>query len=64
MDDLPEILTQNFEEKWDAFCLAAKHAQTQLSDDPEILTALRHVFAFSDFVARSCTQKPETLADL
>jgi glutamate-ammonia-ligase adenylyltransferase len=64
MDDLPEILSQNLEEKWDAFCIAAKNAHAQLPDDPEILTGLRRVFAYSDFVARSCIQKPEMLVDL
>ena len=64
MNDLPEILSQNLEEKWDAFYIAAQKAHTQLTDDPEILTALRRVFTFSDFVARNCIQKPEMLADL
>jgi glutamate-ammonia-ligase adenylyltransferase len=64
MDDLPEILSPNLEEKWDAFCVAAKNAHAELPDDPGILTALRHVFAYSDFVARSCIQKPKMLVDL
>jgi glutamate-ammonia-ligase adenylyltransferase len=64
MSDLPEALKTDFAEKWDAFCEAARLAQIEIPMDKHFSEALSRVFAFSDFVAKSCIREPEILFNL
>jgi len=61
---LPEILTADFERKWNAFCIESEKADISLPENPEFLKTLKRVFTFSDFVAVSCTRNPEMLTGL
>ncbi|MBW2681096.1 MAG: hypothetical protein JRD01_10195 [Deltaproteobacteria bacterium] len=62
--DLPQEIMEDSQRKWDAFFSAAKHANISLRDDSEFIKISKRVFAFSNFIARSCTQNPAMLADL
>jgi len=62
--DLPHEIIQDSQRKWDAFCSAVKDADISLWDDSEFIEALKRVFAFSNFVTRSCTSNPAMLGDL
>jgi len=62
--DLPQEMMEDSQSKWDAFCSAARHANISLWDDSEFIEVLKLVFAFSNFIARSCTHNPAMLADL
>jgi glutamate-ammonia-ligase adenylyltransferase len=62
--DLPQEMIEDSQSKWDAFCSAAKHANISLGDDSEFIKVSKRVFAFSNFVAGSCTHNPAMLADL
>jgi len=62
--DLPQEIMEDSQRKWDAFCSAAEHANIPLRDDFDFIEVLKRVFAFSNFIARSCTQNPAMLADL
>jgi [glutamine synthetase] adenylyltransferase / [glutamine synthetase]-adenylyl-L-tyrosine phosphorylase len=62
--DLPHEMINDSQRKWDAFSNAAKHANIFLRDDSEFIEVLKRVFAFSNFIARSCIQNPAMLADL
>ncbi|MEA1947881.1 MAG: bifunctional [glutamate--ammonia ligase]-adenylyl-L-tyrosine phosphorylase/[glutamate--ammonia-ligase] adenylyltransferase, partial [Thermodesulfobacteriota bacterium] len=62
--DLPQEMIEDSQSKWDAFCSAAKDANISLWDDFEFIEVLKRVFAFSNFIARSCTHNPAMLADL
>jgi [glutamine synthetase] adenylyltransferase / [glutamine synthetase]-adenylyl-L-tyrosine phosphorylase len=61
---LPEDLETDFKNKWDAFTIASQNSNITLPNDPEILSALKSVFAFSDFVANSCIVNPDIFHDL
>ncbi|MEA3415408.1 MAG: bifunctional [glutamate--ammonia ligase]-adenylyl-L-tyrosine phosphorylase/[glutamate--ammonia-ligase] adenylyltransferase [Thermodesulfobacteriota bacterium] len=63
-NDLPKSLENDFNIKWNSLCVSAQWAKNVLHDNPEIFTALKRVFAFSDFVARSCIHHPEMFANL
>ncbi|MDM8523070.1 bifunctional [glutamate--ammonia ligase]-adenylyl-L-tyrosine phosphorylase/[glutamate--ammonia-ligase] adenylyltransferase [Desulfococcaceae bacterium HSG8] len=45
--------------KWSQFCEASDAALLTIPDDPEFITSMKRVFAFSDFVARTCIRNPE-----
>ena len=62
--DLPQELIEDSQSRWDAFCSAAKHGDISLWDDSEFIKVSKRVFAFSHFVAGSCTINPALLADL
>jgi len=62
--DLPQEIMEDSQRKWDAFFSAAKHANISLRDDSEFIKISKRVFAFSNFIAGSCTQNPAMLADL
>ena len=62
--DLPQEIIEDSQSKWDAFCNAAKQADISLWDDSGFIKVLKRVFAFSNFVTRSCTSNPAKLADL
>ncbi|QTA92765.1 bifunctional [glutamate--ammonia ligase]-adenylyl-L-tyrosine phosphorylase/[glutamate--ammonia-ligase] adenylyltransferase [Desulfonema magnum] len=51
-------------DKWDEFCVVIGEAGISSPDDPEMTAELERVFAFSDFVTRSCIRNPELLEDL
>ncbi|OQY58075.1 MAG: bifunctional glutamine synthetase adenylyltransferase/deadenyltransferase [Desulfobacteraceae bacterium 4572_88] len=57
-DHLPEQLSKDAEGKWDQFCSATEAANIALPHDPEMTADLKRVFAFSDFVAKSCIRNP------
>lgn len=61
---LPASLQTDAAEKWDAFCSASNAVNLPPPDDPDILDALEHVFALSDFVAESCTREPRIFDEL
>jgi len=63
-DHFPEVLHAHFKKKWNDFDNALKEAGIPLPDSPETLKAFQKVFAFSDFVADSCTRKPGLLDEL
>jgi glutamate-ammonia-ligase adenylyltransferase len=62
--NLPHELINDSQRKWDEFCYAATHADISLPDDSEFIEVSKRVFAFSNFIARSCTRNPVMLADL
>ena len=58
-----KIPSEDVKEKWALFCAAAKTAKIKLPKDPEFNKALKQIFYYSDFVARTCTRNPEMLKD-
>ena len=62
--DLPDILVQDLESKWEAFEKSCDQDKISPPRDGPILQALQRVFAFSNFVADSCVRDPSLLADL
>ncbi|MGD9300620.1 MAG: bifunctional [glutamate--ammonia ligase]-adenylyl-L-tyrosine phosphorylase/[glutamate--ammonia-ligase] adenylyltransferase, partial [Desulfobacterales bacterium] len=62
--DLPQALKNDFHNRWQAFQNAAKSAGIPSVTNSEIQDSLKFVFAFSDFVAASCTHDPAMLIDL
>jgi glutamate-ammonia-ligase adenylyltransferase len=62
--DLPEILVQDVERKWEALERSCVEHNIDLPQDPRILPALQRVFAFSDFVAGNCIRHPSLISDL
>lgn len=61
---LPPPLAEDFNNKWDTFCIAAENTNVMPPDDSDIFSALRQVFACSDFIAKTCTRDPQMLIDL
>ncbi len=64
VSSLPKLLENDFNIKWNSLCVSAQWAKNVPHDNPEIFAALKRVFAFSDFVARSCIHHPEMFANL
>ena len=64
INDLPDILVQDLERKWEEFKQSSATKKIDLPKDPSIKIALQRVFAFSDFVAENCTRSPSLLSDL
>ena len=62
--DLPDILVQDLERKWEAFRHSSVTDKIDLPKDRQILNALKRAFAFSDFVAKNCTRSPALISDL
>ena len=62
--ELPQALLEDAQQKWAAFKKSAESANTPVSRDPIIVSSMRRVFAFSDFVAESCIRDPSLLHDL
>ncbi|PQP33006.1 bifunctional [glutamate--ammonia ligase]-adenylyl-L-tyrosine phosphorylase/[glutamate--ammonia-ligase] adenylyltransferase, partial [Desulfobacteraceae bacterium SEEP-SAG10] len=62
--DFPQEMIENSQSKWDAFCSAAKDADISLWDNSEFIEVLKRVFAFSNFIAGSCTHNPAMMAEL
>ena len=63
-DDLPQPLTHAYLDRWQAFLRAAEAAGIHPLTHSEVLNSSKYVFAFSDFVAASCTRDPALLRDL
>ena len=63
-NNLPEQLSGDFNNRWKDFCLSAKNSKITPSYNTEMLAALKQVFAFSDFVARTCIHHPHILDNL
>ena len=62
--DFPKELCDDINNKWDEFCHSVEKFGVFLPDDSAFLAALKHVFALSDFVSKSCIRSPGLLADL
>ena len=64
INDIPEKLTEETKNKLNSFIAAAEKAKVTIKPYPEIVAVIKQVFAFSDFVAKSCIRNPQILADL
>jgi glutamate-ammonia-ligase adenylyltransferase len=64
VNDIPEELAKEAKNKLDAFIAASENAKIRIKDYSEVFTVIKQVFAFSDFVARSCIRNPQVLTDL
>ena len=62
--NLPQPLLEDYRDRWEAFQHAAESVGLPPVTDPEIVKSSTYVFAFSDFVAASCTRDPAVLTDL
>jgi glutamate-ammonia-ligase adenylyltransferase len=62
--ELPSELTRDAQQKWDAFKNSAESNGIPLPRDPAVVSSMRRVFAFSDFVAECCIRDPGLLHDL
>jgi glutamate-ammonia-ligase adenylyltransferase len=62
--DIPQVLKENANTKFKAFCTAAKNANVSLPDDPGFFDLLKRVFTFSDFISKICISTPEVFKDL
>jgi len=60
----PMLLQQQVEQYWEAFQQAVENASLQSPDNPDFITVLFKVWAFSDFVAQGCIRQPEMLIGL
>jgi len=61
---IPAELSHEASDRWREFCSALKRAHLVLPSDATLSDAIKRVFAFSDFVARSCVQAPAMFLDL
>ncbi len=61
---LPELLIQDYQNRWQTYQAAAEVAGLPAINEPEVLASAENVFAFSDFVAAGCARDPSLLADL
>ena len=64
ISDLPQPLTNDYLVRWQAFQRAAEAAGIPPVTNSEILQSSKYAFAFSEFVAASCTRDPAMLMDL
>ena len=64
IDDLPDILNENLQRKWEAFKDSSQNGGIHLTPDRHILDALQRVFALSNFVAENGIRDPALIADL
>jgi len=61
---LPPELLEDARRKWNAFLSAAETAQITLPDITDITPEIHCVWAFSEFVSKSCIQAPDILDSL
>ncbi len=61
---LPPPLADEYQRRWQSFQKAAAAAGIPPVTNSEILQSSKYVFAFSDFVAASCSRDPAMLTDL
>jgi glutamate-ammonia-ligase adenylyltransferase len=59
-----EQMTNDHTKKWDEFRIAAENAGIKPPDIPEQIAAIRRIFSFSDFIARTCIRHPDMLDHL
>ncbi|MDM8550563.1 bifunctional [glutamate--ammonia ligase]-adenylyl-L-tyrosine phosphorylase/[glutamate--ammonia-ligase] adenylyltransferase [Desulfobacterales bacterium HSG2] len=64
LNNFSEELSKDAEKKWEQFRTAAEDAGISLPDDPEMISVMKRVFAFSDFIAKNCIRSPELPDDL
>ena len=62
--NLPDILVDDLERKWQEFTQSSASQKIDLPKDPQIIAALQRVFAFSDFVAQNCIRDPSLITHL
>lgn len=62
--ELPQPLSTDYQNRWQAFQRAAETAGLAPVTDSAVLESSKYAFAFSDFVAASCTRDPAVLVDL
>ncbi|MGD2187293.1 MAG: bifunctional [glutamate--ammonia ligase]-adenylyl-L-tyrosine phosphorylase/[glutamate--ammonia-ligase] adenylyltransferase [Desulfobacterales bacterium] len=62
--NLPDILVNDLERKWQAFAQSSATHKIDLPDDPQFIRTLQRVFAFSDFVAQNCIRNPSLISNL
>ncbi len=62
--NIAKQLDERLQNRREAFCASCKAANITIVDDPLFAEAQKQVFAFSDFVARSCIRNPEVLNGL
>ncbi len=61
---IPPELSAEASGRWREFCNALERSHLALPDDAISPDTIKRVFAFSDFVARSCVQAPGMFLDL
>ncbi len=61
---LPDVIRIDLERKWAAFQSACAHTGCPVPDSPDIVSEIHRVWAFSEFVSKTCIQEPCLLADL
>ncbi|MDL1959232.1 MAG: bifunctional [glutamate--ammonia ligase]-adenylyl-L-tyrosine phosphorylase/[glutamate--ammonia-ligase] adenylyltransferase [Deltaproteobacteria bacterium] len=61
---LPEELLLEADNYWKDFVEATLSSGLPVPDDPHIINTAKQVWAFSEFVARSCVKEPGLLLDL
>ena len=62
--DFPEEVREDIINKWNEFVKAAEDVKIKPPDNPEFIAALKQIFAFSNFVAKSFIQEPIMLDGL
>lgn len=62
--ELSEKLLLTADNYWKKFTEAAHSSGLEVPDDPHIINTAKHVWSFSEFVARSCLKEPWLLLDL
>ncbi len=63
-NNLPELLENDFNNKWNSLCVSAQWVKNIPHDNPEFFFALKRVFVCSDFVAKNCIHDPDLLGRL
>jgi glutamate-ammonia-ligase adenylyltransferase len=61
---LPPILSEALARDWNAYLDSCARARAPVADEPGLASALRRVFACSEFAARTCIRHPALLHDL
>ncbi|MCP4346762.1 MAG: bifunctional [glutamate--ammonia ligase]-adenylyl-L-tyrosine phosphorylase/[glutamate--ammonia-ligase] adenylyltransferase [Desulfobacterales bacterium] len=56
---LSDMLVNEANKRWDEFCNASENAGVSIIYPPEIISEIKRVFSFSDFVAKTCIRNPE-----
>lgn len=64
LNNFSEELSKDAEKKWEEFRIASEDADIGLPDDSEMISAMKRIFAFSDFIAKNCIRNPELPDDL
>jgi len=62
-NDMPEILLNDSQSKWDTFLTAVRSSDCHPPEDPLFIETLKRNLAFSDFITRGLTRNPELLQE-